>query len=159
MKQKLLQEIKKINDYEYLHCLGIGYNVKQLGTNTAAIVTATAYNINATGLSLNPGVYVFHFSLVLDKVAAAAGDINAAQIGISTSATNFVLGANAVVLVQGFQSFIVSGANQPVVNFGSITFSVPSTATYYCLIQVSHTLGATGLIGTTGSYWQYTRVA
>ena len=30
MKQKLLQEIKKINDYEYLHCLGIGYNVKQL---------------------------------------------------------------------------------------------------------------------------------
>jgi len=137
----------------------LGYNVKQLGTNTAAVLTGVAYNINSTGLSITPGVYIFNFSLVLDKVAAASGDINAAQIGISTNSANFVSGANAVELVHGFQSYIVSGANQPVIAAGSLTFSVPTTATYYCLLQLAHTLGATGIIGTTGSYWQYTRVA
>jgi hypothetical protein len=135
----------------------LGYNQKQLGTNVAAITTGVAYNINSTGLTIAPGVYVFNFSLVLDKVASDSGDINAVQIGISTSNTNFVLGANAALLVHGFQSYAVSGANQPVIGFGSLTFS--STATYYCLLQAAHTLGATGLIGTTDSYWQYTRVA
>lgn len=37
MKQKLLQEIKNISIYEYLHCLGINYSVKQLKSYLAEL--------------------------------------------------------------------------------------------------------------------------
>jgi len=32
MKQKLLNEIKAINIYDYFYVVGLGYNVKQLRT-------------------------------------------------------------------------------------------------------------------------------
>jgi len=135
----------------------LGYTVKQNATNTAAITTATAYNLNATGLSLTPGVYIFNIMLNNSKLAAGSGDINVIQVGISTGSGSFVGGATT--LVMGQQTYAVSGAAQDVIGNGSFTFSVPTTATYYLLQQAAHTIGAVNLIGTTNSYWQYTRVA
>lgn len=135
----------------------LGYNVKQNGTNTAAITTGTAYAINSTGLSLAPGVYIFHFLLYNSKLTAGAGDINEIQVGISTSNTNFVGGDTTII--KGFQTYVATASAQVVMGNASLTFSVPSTATYYFLQQASHTIGATNLVGTTTSYWEYTRVA
>jgi hypothetical protein len=135
----------------------LGYNVKQNGTNTAAITTGTAYAINSTGLSITPGVYIFHFLLYNSKLTAGAGDINEIQVGISTSNTNFVGGDTTII--KGFQTYVATASAQVVMGNASLTFSVPTTATYYFLQQASHTIGATNLIGTTTSYWEYTRVA
>ena len=147
-----LQLSQPTNTVDYL-----GYTVKQNGTTVTAITTGVAYNNNATGLSITPGVYIFNIMLNNSKLAAGSGDINAIQVGISTSTSNFVGGANT--LVMGQQTYAASGAAQDVIGNGSFTFSVPTTATYYFLQQVSHTIGAVNLIGTTNSYWQYTRVA
>jgi hypothetical protein len=32
MKKQLLEQIKKINEYDYFYCLGANYNSKQLRT-------------------------------------------------------------------------------------------------------------------------------
>jgi hypothetical protein len=135
----------------------LGYTVKQNGTNTAAITSGVAYNNNSTGLSITPGVYIFHFLLYNSKLTAGAGDINEIQVGISTSSSNFVGGDNTII--KGFQSYVATASAQVVMGNASLTFSVPTTATYYFLQQVSHTIGATNLVGTTTSYWEYTRVA
>jgi hypothetical protein len=148
----ILQTTAPTNTAGYL-----GYTVKQNGTNTAAIATATAYNNNATGLSITPGVYVFHFLLYNSKLIAGAGDINEIQVGISTSASSFVGGDTTII--KGFQTYVATASAQVVMGNASLTFSVPTTATYYFLQQASHTIGATNLIGTTTSYWEYTRVA
>jgi hypothetical protein len=148
----ILQTTAPTNTAGYL-----GYTVKQNGTNTAAITTSVAYNINATGLSLTPGVYIFNIMVNNSKLAAGAGDISVIQVGISTGAASFVGGATT--LIKGQQTYVASAAAQDVIGNGSFTFSVPTTATYYCLQQVVHTFGATNLIGTVNSYWQYTRVA
>lgn len=134
----------------------LGYTVKQNATNTAAITTSVAYNLNSTGLSLTPGVYIFHIMVNNSKLAAGSGDIGVIQVGISTGSGSFVGGATT--LIKGQQTYAASGAAQDVIGNGSFTFSVPTTATYYLLQQSVHTLGA-NLIGTTNSYWQYTRVA
>jgi len=135
----------------------LGYTVKQNATTVTAITTGVAYNNNATGLSITPGVYIFNIMVNNSKLAAGAGDINVIQVGISTSTTNFVGGAST--LVKGQQTYVASAAAQDIIGNGSFTFSVPTTATYYFLQQVSHTFGAVNLIGTVNSYWQYTRVA
>ena len=135
----------------------LGYTVKQNGTNTAAITTGVAYNNNSTGLSITPGVYIFHFLLYNSKLAAGAGDINEIQVGISTNSTNFVGGDTTII--KGFQTYVSTASAQVVMGNASLTFSVPTTATYYFLQQASHTIGATNLVGTTTSYWEYTRVA
>ena len=135
----------------------LGYTVKQNGTNTAAITTGVAYNNNATGLSITPGVYIFHILLYNSKLTAGSGDINEIQVGISTSAANFVGGDTTII--KGFQTYVSTASAQVVMGNASFTFSVPTTATYYFLQQASHTIGATNLIGTTTSYWEYTRVA
>jgi hypothetical protein len=135
----------------------LGYTVKQNGTNTAAITTGTAYNNNSTGLSITPGVYIFHFLLYNSKLTAGAGDINEIQVGISTSSSNFVGGDTTII--KGFQTYVATASAQVVMGNASLTFSVPTTATYYFLQQASHTIGATNLVGTTTSYWEYTRVA
>ena len=147
-----LQLSQPTNTVDYL-----GYTVKQNATTVTAITTGVAYNNNATGLSITPGVYIFNIMVNNSKLLAGAGDINVIQAGISTSATNFVGGANT--LVMGQQTYAASAAAQDIIGNGSFTFSVPTTATYYFLQQVSHTFGAVNLIGTTNSYWQYTRVA
>lgn len=148
----ILRATQPTNTVNYL-----GYTVKQNGTNTAAITTGTAYAINSTGLSLAPGVYIFHFLLYNSKLTAGAGDINEIQVGISTSNTNFVGGDTTII--KGFQTYVATASAQVVMGNASLTFSVPSTATYYFLQQASHTIGATNLVGTTTSYWEYTRVA
>jgi len=135
----------------------LGYTVKQNGTNTAAISTGVAYNNNSTGLSISPGVYIFHFLLYNSKLTAGAGDINEIQVGISTSSSNFVGGDTTII--KGFQTYVATASAQVVMGNASLTFSVPTTATYYFLQQASHTIGATNLVGTTTSYWEYTRVA
>jgi len=129
----------------------LGYTVKQNATNTAAITSGVAYNLNSTGLSLTAGVYIFN--IMINNSKTAAGDINVIQAGISTSSTNFVGGATT--LICGFQTYTGATA-QDVIGNATFTFSVPSTATYYLLQQVSHTMT---IIGTVNSYWQYTRVA
>jgi hypothetical protein len=135
----------------------LGYTVKQNGTNTAAISTGVAYNVNSTGLSISPGVYIFHFLLYNSKLTAGVGDINEIQVGLSTNAANFVGGDTTIV--KGFQTYVATASAQVVMGNASLTFSVPTTATYYFLQQASHTIGATNLVGTTTSYWEYTRVA
>ena len=147
-----LQLSQPTNTVDYL-----GYTVKQNATTVTAITTGVAYNNNATGLSITPGVYIFNIMVNNSKLLAGAGDINVIQAGISTSATNFVGGANT--LVMGQQTYAASAAAQDIIGNGSFTFSVPTTATYYFLQQVSHSFGAVNLIGTVNSYWQYTRVA
>lgn len=135
----------------------LGYTVKQNAINVSAIQTGLAYNLNATGLSITPGVYIFNIMVNNSKLLAGAGDINVIQVGISTNIANFVGGATT--LVKGQQTYVASAAAQDIIGNGSFTFSVPTTATYYFLQQVSHTFGAVNLIGTVNSYWQYTRVA
>ena len=148
----ILRTTQPTNTVNYL-----GYTVKQNATTVTAITTGVAYNNNATGLSITPGVYIFNIMVNNSKLAAGAGDINVIQVGISTSTTNFVGGAST--LVKGQQTYVASAAAQDIIGNGSFTFSVPTTATYYFLQQVSHTFGAVNLIGTVNSYWQYTRVA
>ena len=129
----------------------LGYTVKQNGNNTAAITSGVAYNLNGTGLSITPGVYIFN--IMVNNSKTAAGDLNVMQVGISTNSANFVGGATT--LTNGFQTYTGATA-QDVIGNATFTFSVPTTATYYLLQQLSHTMT---IIGTVNSYWQYTRVA